>query len=75
MKLAVSSEKIKMTYSSIFARSFSRSEKKLGYGATGSLLMAFSIWIVFKHYLCQVSVCKFHFQLVRRLKMDPISCK
>ncbi|XP_044465912.1 beta-1,2-xylosyltransferase XYXT1-like isoform X2 [Mangifera indica] len=56
MKLAVSSEKIKMTYSSIFARSFSRSEKKLGYGATGSLLMAFSIWIVFKHYLCQVSV-------------------
>ncbi|KAJ0048770.1 hypothetical protein Pint_16948 [Pistacia integerrima] len=46
-----------MAYISIFARSFGKNEKKkLGYGATGSLIMAFSIWIVFKHYLCQVSV-------------------
>ncbi|KAJ0104727.1 hypothetical protein Patl1_19721 [Pistacia atlantica] len=55
--VALSSEKIKMAYISIFARSFGKNEKKkLGYGATGSLIMAFSIWIVFKHYLCQVSV-------------------
>ncbi|KAH7549374.1 hypothetical protein JRO89_XS13G0021400 [Xanthoceras sorbifolium] len=43
-------------YNTIFARSFSKNEKKrLGYG---SLIMAMSIWIVFKHCLSALSLQK-----------------
>ncbi|KAL5815525.1 hypothetical protein ACOSQ4_026166 [Xanthoceras sorbifolium] len=43
-------------YNTIFARTFSKNEKKrLGYG---SLIMAMSIWIVFKHCLSALSLQK-----------------
>ncbi|KAJ4713476.1 protein O-linked-mannose beta-1,4-N-acetylglucosaminyltransferase 2-like [Melia azedarach] len=45
-----------MMYNKILSRSFGRNEKKrLGYGAIGSLVMAFCIWVLFKLYLCRLS--------------------
>ncbi|KAK4843188.1 hypothetical protein QYF36_005127 [Acer negundo] len=61
-------------YKRIFGRSFSKNERKrLGYGAFGSLIMAISISIVFRHYLCQLSLL--HLQKSKDASLEKMMIK